>query len=136
MVRTSSEPRIFFPWEHRGGYLRRLGLNRLRPFLLLGLLGLFTVLVGVRERRQSGERRTRALIAQYRQVLDAHLAAHDDKCPKSLAALRESSGLEGAPLDAWGRPLRFVCPAPIEGQAYLLSSDGADGVPGGLDRIE
>lgn len=136
MVRNRPEPRIFFPWEHRGGYLRRLGLNRLRPFLLLGILVLFTVLVGVRERRQSGERRTRALLTQYRQALDAHLAAHDDKCPKSLAAVRENSGLEEAPSDAWGRPLRFVCPAAIEGQAYLLSSDGADGVPGGLDRIE
>jgi hypothetical protein len=136
MARNSSEARIFFPWEHRGGYLRRLGLNRLRPFLLLGMLGLFTVLVGVRERKQSGERRTRALLTQYQRALDAHLAAHDDKCPKSLAAVRESAGLEEAPVDAWGRPLRFVCPGSLEGQAYQLSSDGADGVPGGLDRIE
>jgi hypothetical protein len=136
MARHNTEARIFFPWEHRGGYLRRLGLNRLRPFLLLGMLVLFTVLVGVRERRQSGERRTRALLTQYRRAVDAHLAAHDDKCPRSLTVVREAAGLEEAPLDAWGRPLRFACPGSLEGQAYLLSSDGADGVPGGLDRIE
>jgi len=136
MARSRSEPRIFFPWEHRGGYLRRLGLNRLRPFLLLGALGLLTVLVGLRERRQAGERRTRAVLAHYRQAIDAHLAVHENKCPKSLAMVRENAGIDEPPSDAWGRPLRFVCPWELPGQAYLLSSDGADGLPGGLDRIE
>jgi general secretion pathway protein G len=100
------------------------------------MVGLFTVLVGVRERRQAGERRTRAVLTEYRQALDAHLAAHEDKCPKSLSAVRESSGLEEPPVDAWGRALRFSCPSNVEGEPYLLSSDGADGLPGGLDRIE
>jgi general secretion pathway protein G len=44
--------------------------------------------------------------------------------------------LGGAIGDAWGRPFRLVCPSRREGVAYDLSSDGPDGEPGGLDRIE
>jgi general secretion pathway protein G len=57
-----SEKRSFFPWERRGGLIRRLGLYRLGPLLaaccLIGLL----VLIVLRERRQAGIRRTRAVL--------------------------------------------------------------------------
>lgn len=131
-----NQTRIFFPWEHRGGALRRLGLNRFRPALLFLALVLLTVWVGARERRDAGERRTRAVLEHYRSALENHLAAKEGHCPKSLAALQESAEIETPPRDAWGHPLRLVCPWQLAGQPYLLSSDGPDGLPGGLDRIE
>jgi len=108
----------------------------LPSFMLFASLGLFTVLVGVRERRQAGERRTRAVIEQYRRAIDGYLAAHEGNCPRSLALLKDATAAETVPKDAWGHPLRFVCPFTADDQIYLLSSDGADGTPGGLDRIE
>lgn len=136
MVKRGGKERIFFPWEHRGGLLRRLGLDRVRPFLAVALALGFTVLLGVRERRQSGIRYTRTVLLNYRGAIDAYRAANDGKCPPSLAALKTKENLKVEGRDAWGRPLRFVCPAPEGELGYLLSSDGEDGLPAGLDRIE
>ena len=71
MAWQRTEKRSFFPWERRGGLIRRLGLYRLGPLLVaLGLLGLLALIV-VREREQSGIRRTRAVLLDVRQALDA-----------------------------------------------------------------
>lgn len=129
--RRSNDQRIFFPWESRGGFRRWLGLGRARPFLLAAVLLGFVVLVGLRERRWSGIRQTRATLLDVRRAVDVWMAHHDASCPPGLEAV-----VERAPTDAWGRPLRFVCPSPREGAAYELMSDGPDGEPGGLDRIE
>jgi general secretion pathway protein G len=127
---------IYLPWERRGGIVRRLGLARLRPFLVaLAALALL-VLLGVRERQRTGERSTRAALLVVRRALDAYRADHDGKCPKQLDELETAHYLVDLPDDAWGRPLRLACPSRREGVAYDLSSDGPDGQPGGLDRIE
>jgi general secretion pathway protein G len=127
---------IALPWERRVGMLRRLGLSRLRPVLLAAaVLGLIAV-IGARERQKTGERATRAALLVVRRGLDAYRADHEGKCPRQLEDLETLGYLNEVPDDAWGRPLRLVCPSRREGAAYDLSSDGPDGEPGGLDRIE
>jgi general secretion pathway protein G len=134
--RRLREPRIFFPWEGRGGLVRRLGLGRVRPVLLgLAVVGV-VVWVGVRERNRSGVRQTRATLLDARRAVDAYMAEHDGGCPPDLGATVRFSSREAAPKDAWGRPLRLVCPGKREGSDYELMSDGPDGQPGGLDRID
>jgi type II secretory pathway pseudopilin PulG len=136
MAWQRSETRSFFPWERRGGLIRRLGLYRLGPLLVaLGLLGLLA-LIAVREREQSGIRRTRAVLLDVRQALDAFLADHQGQCPESFAALADYGPFKGTPRDAWGQPLTLICPGTAPGERYRLLSAGPDGVAGGLDRIE
>lgn len=136
MAWQRTEKRSFFPWERRGGLIRRLGLYRLGPLLVaLGLLGLLALIV-VRERKQSGIRRTRAVLFDVRQALDAFLADHQGQCPESFAALADYGPFRGTPRDAWGQPLTLICPGTEPGERYRLLSAGPDGIAGGLDRIE
>jgi general secretion pathway protein G len=113
-----------------------LGLARIRPFFLALLVLVIVVMLGVRERQRTGERATRAALLVVRRAVDAYRADHEGKCPKQLEELETTRYLADLPDDAWGRPLRLVCPGRREGAAYELSSDGPDGEPGGLDRIE
>ncbi len=116
--------------------MRRLGLGRVQPVLLV--VGVVAVLVwiGVRERHSAGARDTRASILHARGAVDRYLADHEGGCPQSLNDLVTQGYVKQIPRDAWGRPLRLVCPGKHESSAYELMSDGADGLPGGLDRIE
>lgn len=134
--RRTSERHIFFPWERRGGVLRRLvRVDRVRPFVVL--LGVFGVLflIATRERRASGVRRTRATLLDVRETLDSYMADRDGGCPSSLEVLRNYANAEKPLTDAWGKELRLECPG-RDHASYDLSSDGPDGIPGGLDRIE
>jgi general secretion pathway protein G len=133
---SDREQRILFPWERRRMLRRWLGLGRLRPFMVLGLLAGFFVLVGIHERRAAGERQTRATLIGARRVVEAYLADHDGGCPKDMAEAAKHAALERVPVDAWGRELRLVCPGRHDDAPYELMSDGPDGEPGGLDRIE
>jgi general secretion pathway protein G len=135
-VWRGAEKRSFFPWERRGGLFRRLGLYRLGPLVLAGCLIGLLVLVVVRERRQAGVRRTRALLLDVRQAVDAYLADHKGQCPDSFSALSDYGSFKGTPTDAWGHPLTLICPGSEPGEAYRLISAGPDGIAGGLDRIE
>ena len=127
---------ILFPWEGRTGLTRFLRAHRVRPIVFLVLaLTLFGVIAS-RERKSSGIRQTRATLLALRPALDAYLAENDGACPGSLDRVLDYSSFRKAPLDAWGQPLRLVCPGRREGERYELSSDGPDGEPGGLDRIE
>jgi len=135
-IRKTGAQSIYLPWERRRGIVRTLGLGRLKPFVLVLVALSILVLVGVRERRRTGERSTRASLLVVRRALDAYRADHDGKCPKQLEELETARYLRELPDDAWGHPLRLVCPSRREGMAYDLSSDGPDGEPGGLDRIE
>jgi len=130
------ERRIWFPWERRGGYRSLLLLGRLGPGLVvLGVLG-FIGILGVREQRSAGVRQTRATLIGVRRAVDAYRADNDGGCPSGLEKVSGYSHFKETPTDAWGHALRFVCPARREGDAYQLSSDGPDGEPGGLDRVE
>jgi general secretion pathway protein G len=133
---SSSSESIFFPWERRGGFRRVLGTGRVRPVLSVVLLLAFVVLVGSRERRQSGVRQTRATLVSMRHAVDGYMAESDGGCPPSLDKVLDYGSFKKLPSDAWGNPLRLVCPARRADERYELLSDGPDGKPGGLDRIE
>ena len=134
--RFAGERRIWFPWERRGGLRSLLMLGRVGPVLVvLGVLG-FIAALGVRERHSAGVRQTRATMIRVRRAIDAFRADNDGACPSGLDKLSAYGIFKEVPTDAWGHPLRFVCPAHREGDAYQLSSDGPDGEPGGLDRVE
>jgi general secretion pathway protein G len=136
MRRRTFDNRIFFPWERRGGFKRWLELGRTRALLLgMGVVS-FVVVVGVREQRAAGTRQTRATLVDLRNAVDDYQSKHDGGCPPSLAAVAEHRQLKEVPEDAWGRPFRLICPGRHDDMAYELMSDGPDGEPGGLDRIE
>jgi hypothetical protein len=134
--RTSAERRIFFPWERRGGLLRRLGLHRIRPFLFGSIVVCAMVGIGIRERTRAGIRQTRAVLLTIRAAMDTYLADHDGECPPGLDALTDYGSFQQVPRDAWGRPFQLLCPGRREFARYEVFSDGPDGRPGGLDRIE
>ncbi len=136
MASSSRVPRLFFPWEGRRGLRRFFRFGPLRPFLFVALVTAFVMLVGARERRAAGVRQTRATLLGARRSVEAYVADHDGGCPPSLEAVTEPLKGEGPPRDAWGRPLRLRCPGRFDGATYELMSDGPDGEPGGLDRIE
>jgi len=134
--RFPGERRIRFPWERRAGLRSLLMLGRVGPVLVvIGVLGTIAVL-GVRERHSAGVRQTRATLIGVRHAIDAFRADNGGGCPSGLDKLTSYGNFKDAPTDAWGHALRFVCPAHREGEAYQLSSDGPDGEPGGLDRVE
>jgi general secretion pathway protein G len=137
MVRNpGSEQRILFPWERRRMLRRWLGLGRLRPFLALGIVAGAVLLVALHERRAAGVRQTRATLLGARRAVESYIAEHDGGCPNDLGQLAEHAELKRVPEDAWGHPLRLICPGEHESAPYELMSDGPDGEPGGLDRIE
>jgi Type II secretion system (T2SS), protein G len=134
--RTNSQAHIFFPWERRKGVARMLGTGRVRPFAIVLFSVFFVVLVGSRERRQSGVRQTRATLLSLRRAVDAYIAENEGACPPSLEKVLDYTSAKKVPTDAWGNPFRLVCPAHRPDERYELMSDGPDGKPGGLDRIE
>ena len=134
--RFATEQRIRFPWERRGGLRTVLRLGRVGP--VLAVLGVFAFIVtlGVRERHSAGVRQTRATLIGVRHAIDAYRADNDGGCPSGLDKLAAYGNFKDMPTDAWGHALRFICPSRRAGEAYQLSSDGPDGEPGGLDRVE
>jgi len=134
--REVRERSVYLPWERRGSLLRRSGFDRVRPFAIALATIAFMLLLGARDRRKMGIRSTRATLAVVRQGLDAFRADHQGACPGALGDLTRQGYLTMEPVDAWGRPLRLACPGRENAQGYDLSSDGPDGVPLGLDRIE
>ena len=136
---TRKRPReqtIFFPWERTQSFLGRRGLGRAKPFAAALAMIILLVLLGARERRRTGIRSTRATLGVVASALDSYRADHERKCPERLDTLKTEGYLAIDPIDAWGRPLRLVCPGRKNPQGYDLMSDGPDGQIGGLDRVE
>jgi general secretion pathway protein G len=104
--------------------------------LTVGGVLVFVSLIVVREQHKSGTRQTRAVLLDVRRAVDAYMAEHEGACPPNLESVAPFIKREGVRRDAWQRPLRLFCPGRQLGLAYELTSDGPDGVPGGLDRIE
>ncbi|MGC4089786.1 MAG: type II secretion system protein GspG [Polyangiaceae bacterium] len=134
--RTNSSASIFFPWERRRGAARLLGTGRARPVAVVVFSLLFVVAVGSRERRQSGVRQTRATLLSLRSAVDGYMAENEGACPPNLDKVLDYASAKKVPSDAWGNKIRLVCPARRQDERYELMSDGPDGKPGGLDRIE
>ncbi|HXK18659.1 MAG TPA: type II secretion system protein GspG [Polyangiaceae bacterium] len=137
ILKRESDRRILFPWEGRGGLRRFIELGRVRPIALGLLIATGLVLIGVHEHREAGIRRTRATLLGVRPAIEAYMADHDGGCPPALSVLPEQyARFKEPPSDAWGHPLRLICPADALGKSYVLESGGPDGEPGGLDRIQ
>jgi hypothetical protein len=106
------------------------------PFLVaLALIG-FVWVVGARERHAAGLRTTRVRLLDVRRAVDRFTAEHEGKCPNNLGQVVEYGAFDELPTDAWGRAFRLICPSGRPGYDYEVMSDGPDGKPGGLDRIE
>lgn len=134
--RRQREQTIFFPWERGGGFFRRSGLSRARPFAAAIAMVLLLLVLGARERRKTGIRQTRATLGVVHTAVAAYRADHERRCPESLAVLKRERYLAIDPVDAWGHPLRLTCPGRKDPGGYDLMSDGPDGEMGGLDRVE
>jgi len=128
--------KVFFPWERRRGVLGALGRARLR--LGVGALGLVVLALALRSREEhaAGVRATRAQITNATRQVASYRADHGGKCPAELAELVKQGYARDVPIDAWGRSLRLTCPGRRDPLGFDVSSDGPDGVPGGLDRVE
>ena len=136
MALDNREPRVFFPWEKRRGLRSLFGRARARQAALVGgCLVTFLVLRG-RERRASDVRATRAAITTAGAAIAAWRADHERACPGSLADLVAAGYVHRVPRDAWGRALRVTCPGRKDPVGFDVSSDGPDGEPGGIDRVE
>jgi general secretion pathway protein G len=88
------------------------------------------------EERAAGVRATRATITTAYDAVSAFRADHGGVCPKELGELLAGGYASEVPIDAWGRPLRLTCPGRRDPRGFDLASDGPDGVPFGLDRVE
>ncbi len=136
MAGKRSEPKVFFPWEKRRGVRSIFGRAGARHALLTAaLVGIFLVL-RQRELHAGDVRATRATIGETMRAVSAWRADHDGACPGALADLVSGGYLRQTPLDAWGHPLRVICPGRRDRRGFDVSSDGPDGEPGGLDRVE
>ena len=127
---------VFFPWERRTNLLRRLGLSRVRTFLLAALGLVFFLWLRSREERAAAIRATRAAIRQTYPAVLAYRADHKGTCPKDTTELVLGGYSATAPKDAWGRDLRIVCPGLRDKEGFDVLSDGPDGLYYGLDRVE
>jgi general secretion pathway protein G len=136
MASRSRESKVFFPWERRRGLFGVLGRARVRLVATALVALLVIVWIRAREERRAGVRATRATITTAHAAVSAFRADHNGACPKELGDLVAGSYAAEVPIDAWGRPLRLTCPGRRDVHGFDLASDGPDGVPYGLDRVE
>jgi general secretion pathway protein G len=109
---------------------------RVRQVLLVvGVVVLFAFL-RERELHAARVRATRSAITTAGRAVAAWRADHERPCPPSMSDLVSAGYLSELPRDAWGRALRVTCPGRKDPQGFDVSSDGPDGEPGGLDRVE
>jgi general secretion pathway protein G len=136
LSRRGVEPRVFFPWERKRGLLGSFGRRRVRGILVV--LSTTIALAAVYEdgERSASLRCTRATLTTVRRALDAFRADHGGACPRNLGDLVTFGYAHSDPVDAWGHPLRLVCPGRRDPAGFDLSSDGPDGLPGGLDQVQ
>ncbi len=128
--------KVFFPWERRRGLLGAIGRTRVR--FVLGAIAVVVAIVLVRRREEhaAAVRATRATIDTAFHALIQYRADHANGCPRDWSEMVAASYLHDVPLDAWGRPLRLTCPGRRDKAGFDLESDGPDGLPGGLDRVQ
>jgi general secretion pathway protein G len=136
MARSKREPRVFFPWERKRGIWGAIGRARVRQVLLGAAVVALLVIVYRREEKAAAVRATRAAITNASRAIASYRADHGGSCPKAMQDLVTGGYARNVPVDAWGRQLRVTCPGRRDAQGFDVSSDGPDGVAGGLDRVE
>ncbi len=127
---------VFFPWEKRSGVLGLVQRTRIRVVMLVLFVVAVIALIHRREEHDASVRATRASISTAFYAVQQYRADHSAACPRDLNELVSGGYSRDVPVDAWGRPLRLVCPGRRDPKGFDLSSDGPDGTPGGLDRVE
>jgi general secretion pathway protein G len=130
------EPIVFFPWERRHGVRSLFIRARARQVLLVVLALAAFAWLRARQRHVSQVRATRATITTTIDAIGAWRADHEQACPGSPTDLVSGGYLSEVPRDAWGHPLRITCPGRKDPKGFDVASDGPDGLPGGLDRVE
>jgi general secretion pathway protein G len=135
-MKRRRDSKVFFPWERRRGIFGVIGRARVR--VVLGASIALAIVVGIhgREEKAAGIRATRASITTMYHAVASYRADHGSACPRELAELVTGGYVRDLPVDAWGRPLRLTCPGRTDPQRFEVASDGPDGLPGGLDRVE
>jgi general secretion pathway protein G len=133
--RRPPEPRVFFPWERKRGLLGVFGRRRARAIVASVIALVAVVAIYDRSEQAAAVRSTRATLTTVVGSIQAYRADHAGACPRGLSDVVAQGYLRGEQLDAWGRPLRFECPGRVDPLGFDLSSDGADGLPGGLDQV-
>jgi general secretion pathway protein G len=128
--------RVFFPWERRRGLWGAIGRARARFVVAAVALVALVVFIHRREEHAAAVRATRATIDTAFHALIRYRADHAGACPRGWKEMVAGAYLRDVPLDAWGRPLRLTCPGRRDKAGFDLESDGPDGLPGGLDRVE
>jgi general secretion pathway protein G len=135
-MKRRTEKGVYFSWEGRRGWFGGALRARARVlfFVVLGVV-VFGVLRH-REENAAAVRSTRASITDAIRAVASYRADHAGTCPAELADLVTGGYMRDPPADAWGRPLRVACPGRHDHAGFDVSSDGPDGLPGGLDRVE
>lgn len=136
LTRGSNQSRVFFPWERRRGLVGFMLRARGRLAVAVVLLVVLLVVVIRRERHGSAVRATRASIGDASRAVASYRAASGGKCPGAMEDLVRAGHLLDVPIDGWSRPLRLVCPGRKDPKGFDVVSDGPDGEPFGLDRVE
>lgn len=133
-MKTSQK--VFFPWERRRGLLGAIGRTRVRFVLAAVAAVVVIVMIRRREEHAAAVRATRATIDTAFHAMIQYRADHQGACPRDWSEMVAATYLRDVPLDAWGHPLRLTCPGRHDKAGFDLESDGPDGLPGGLDRVE
>ena len=128
--------RLLLPWEKRRGFvgtLQQMGPKRIvLAVLVLGIL----VVIQRHEAELAAIRATRGTITTARESVTYYRADKAGECPASWNDVVAKGLLARAPTDAWGNPLRLVCPGRKDPAGFDVTSDGPDGLFGGTDRVE
>jgi len=127
---------VFFPWERKAGLRGLLGRARTRAALWIVLALGAIVLIHNRQEHEAAVRATRASIGDASRAVMSYRADHSGTCPREVNELVRAGYVHDVPIDAWGRSLRLRCPGRTDEKGFEVWSDGPDGVPGGLDRVE
>ncbi len=104
--------------------------------LFLAVLLALVLVVDVREEHAADKRVTRAAIGVVFDATLAYRADHERACPSDSRALYAAGYTKTFLSDAWGKPLRIICPGRKDPRGFDVVSDGPDGEPLGLDRVE
>jgi general secretion pathway protein G len=108
--RRRAETNVYLPWERKRGIAGRFARTRSRQVIGVVIMIGAALLLRRREEQHASVRATRAsLTTAYREV-GAFRADHAGECPKLWSDLVAQGYARRAPIDAWGRPLRMVCP--------------------------
>jgi general secretion pathway protein G len=136
MIRSKRQSSVVFPWEQKTSWLGSLGRARVRTFVIFGFVVGSLAWLRHREERAAAIRASRAAIDTASRAVFAFRGERQGACPKTWRDVVGAGYLRDVVNDGWGHPLRLVCPGRKDAKSFEVLSDGPDGLPYGLDRVE